>query len=120
MVTIGLRPGIGVGGHCLPKDGVLLWWRRREAGHDPRSSLILQARRINDAAPQVAIDMMERQVGPVRGRRVALLGVAYRFDSEDTRNSPTLALARRLEARGDRVLQEVLRQIRPLVKSRPG
>ena len=95
-----LIPMIGVGGHCLPKDGVLLWWRRREAGHDPRSSLILQARRINDASPQVAIDMMERQFGPVRGRRVALLGVAYRFDSEDTRNSPTLALARRLEARG--------------------
>lgn len=95
-----LVPMIGVGGHCLPKDGVLLWWRRREAGHDPRSSLILQARRINDTSPQVAIDMMERQFGPVRGRRVALLGVAYRFDSEDTRNSPTLALARRLEARG--------------------
>lgn len=95
-----LVPMIGVGGHCLPKDGVLLWWRRREAGHDPRSSLILQARRINDAAPQVAIDMIERQAGPVRGRRVALLGVAYRFDSEDTRNSPALALARRLEARG--------------------
>ena len=95
-----LVPMIGVGGHCLPKDGALLWWRRREAGHDPRSSLILQARRINDGAPQVAIDMIERQFGPVRGRHVALLGVAYRFDSEDTRNSPTLALARRLEARG--------------------
>lgn len=95
-----LVPTIGVGGHCLPKDGVLLWWRRLEQGADPTRSIILESRRINDAAPAEACAAMERAWGSVAGRHVALLGVAYRFDSEDTRNSPTLALARLLRERG--------------------
>lgn len=95
-----LVPTIGVGGHCLPKDGVLLRWRRQQQGHDDRRSLILQARHINDASPGVALDQIERVFGVVKGRTVALLGVAYRFDSEDTRNSPTLALAQQFLARG--------------------
>jgi UDP-N-acetyl-D-mannosaminuronic acid dehydrogenase len=95
-----LVPTVGVGGHCLPKDGVLLWWRRRQHGHDPRRSLILQARRINDASPASVLEQLERNFGPLRGRRVTLLGAAYRFNSEDTRNSPTLVLGQLLEAQG--------------------
>jgi UDP-N-acetyl-D-mannosaminuronic acid dehydrogenase len=95
-----LVPTIGVGGHCLPKDGVLLWWRAREAGMDVSRSLILLARTINDESPAAAVAHAERRFGRVDGRRVALLGAAYRFDSEDTRNAPTLALGRALRARG--------------------
>lgn len=95
-----LVPMVGVGGHCLPKDGVLLWWRRRQHGHDPRRSLILQARRINDASPAIVLEQLERNFGPLRGRRVTLLGAAYRFNSEDTRNSPTLVLGQLLESQG--------------------
>ena len=95
-----LIPTIGVGGHCLPKDGVLLWWRRLEAGAVPRLSLILAARQINDGSPSAAIQLAERAFGPLAGRRVALLGTAYRADSEDTRNSPTLTLASLLVQRG--------------------
>ncbi len=95
-----LVPTVGVGGHCLPKDGVLLWWRRRQHGHDPRMSLILQSRRINDASPATVLEQLERNFGPLRGRRVALLGAAYRFNSEDTRNSPTLVLGQLLQAQG--------------------
>lgn len=89
-----LVPTVGVGGHCLPKDGILLWWRAIEAGEDTRQSLILAARHVNDASPAEALRLAERAFGPLAGRRVALLGTAYRFNSEDTRNSPTLALAR--------------------------
>ena len=92
-----LVPTVGVGGHCLPKDGILLWWRRREAGVDHARSLILEARRINDESPAACVTLAERAFGSIKGRSVALLGTAYRFDSEDTRNSPTLALARELE-----------------------
>lgn len=98
-----LVPMLGVGGHCLPKDGILLWWRALEAGEDSRRSLILQARRINDAAPAWTLERIERAFGPVRGRSVALLGAAYRFNSEDTRNSPTLVLARLLLDHGAHV-----------------
>lgn len=95
-----LVPTIGVGGHCLPKDGILLWWRRIESGADTSRSLILAAREINDASPAAAVQLAERAFGPVDGRTVALLGTAYRFNSEDTRNSPTLALAMLLRSRG--------------------
>ncbi len=98
-----LVPTVGVGGHCLPKDGILLWWRKLESGADTAGSLILEARRINDESPAETIRLAERAFGSLKGRRIALLGAAYRFDSEDTRNSPTLALARLLLEHGSEV-----------------
>lgn len=98
-----LVPSVGVGGHCLPKDGILLWWRALESGIKGNSSLILEARRINDESPGETLRLIERHHGPVRGRVIALLGAAYRFNSEDTRNSPTLVLAQLLEQHGARV-----------------
>ena len=98
-----LVPTVGVGGHCLPKDGILLWWRALEAGLATNRSLILEARRINDASPAETLALAERRFGSLAGRSVALLGAAYRFNSEDTRNSPTLSLARLLLDQGARV-----------------
>ena len=98
-----LVPTVGVGGHSLPKDGPLLWWRALEDGAVPAHSLILEARRINDESPAEVLGLVERFSGSVAGRSIALLGVAYRADSDDARNSPTLALARLLVARGARV-----------------
>jgi UDP-N-acetyl-D-mannosaminuronic acid dehydrogenase len=95
-----LVPTVGVGGHCLPKDGILLWWRAIEAKEDTSKSLILASRTINDESPAATLALAERRFGSLEGRRVALLGVAYRFDSEDTRNSPTLVLAQALLDRG--------------------
>lgn len=46
-----LVPTLGVGGHCLPKDGILLWWRALEQGKDTSRSLILEARRITTSRP---------------------------------------------------------------------
>jgi UDP-N-acetyl-D-mannosaminuronic acid dehydrogenase len=95
-----LIPMVGVGGHCLPKDGILLWWRGLEAGLDTTGSLILEARRINDESPEYLIQLAERNLANPSGRKVAILGAAYRFNSEDTRNSPSLVLARLLLDRG--------------------
>jgi UDP-N-acetyl-D-mannosaminuronic acid dehydrogenase len=95
-----LVPMLGVGGHCLPKDGILLWWRALEAREPAGRSLILESRRINDESPAVTLAHAERALGPLAGRRVALLGAAYRGNSEDTRNSPTLATAALLRQRG--------------------
>ena len=98
-----LIPTIGVGGHCLPKDGILLSWRRLERDAGESQSMFLESRRINDEAPAESIRLAERTFGSLDGRRVALMGTAYRFDSEDTRNSPTLTLAQLLLAKGCRV-----------------
>ena len=91
-----LVPTTGVGGHCLPKDGILLWWRMIESGADTSHSLILESRKINDDSPAQIIKLAEKAIGKIDGKRIALLGTAYRFDSEDTRNSPTLYLAKLL------------------------
>jgi UDP-N-acetyl-D-mannosaminuronic acid dehydrogenase len=99
-----LIPTVGVGGHCLPKDGILLWWRLLEQDANTGSSLILEARRINDESPGYLLGLAERAHGSLRGRKVALLGTAYRFNSEDTRNSPTLALALLLRERGAEIV----------------
>jgi UDP-N-acetyl-D-mannosaminuronic acid dehydrogenase len=99
-----LVPTVGVGGHCLPKDGILLWWRALQAEVDQSRSLILEARKINDDSPAQTLAMAERHFGGVKGKRIALLGTAYRFNSEDTRNSPTLTLARLLLDRGASVV----------------
>jgi UDP-N-acetyl-D-mannosaminuronic acid dehydrogenase len=99
-----LVPMLGVGGHCLPKDGILLWWRKLAAQEATDRSLILESRRINDESPAATLALAERQFGDLSGRKIALLGAAYRADSEDTRNSPTFALARLLMSRGCRVV----------------
>ncbi|HEY9364036.1 MAG TPA: nucleotide sugar dehydrogenase [Chitinophagaceae bacterium] len=88
-----LIPMLGVGGHCLPKDGILLWWRNFQKGNDTSKSLILESRLINDASPVDTFKQAEKAFGNLHDKKIALLGVAYRFNSEDTRNSPTLVLA---------------------------
>lgn len=88
-----LIPMLGVGGHCLPKDGILLWWRNNQKGNDNSKSLILESRLINDASPVYTFKQAEKSFGNLKDKKIALLGVAYRFNSEDTRNSPTLVLA---------------------------
>ncbi|HEU5051721.1 MAG TPA: nucleotide sugar dehydrogenase [Hanamia sp.] len=88
-----LIPMLGVGGHCLPKDGILLWWRNNQKGNDTSKSLILESRLINDASPVHTFKQAETAFGNLKDKKIALLGVAYRFNSEDTRNSPTLVLA---------------------------
>jgi len=91
-----LVPTVGVGGHCLPKDGTLLLWRRIEQDGRSPHSLIEQARRINDASPAWTLRLAENIAGDLRNKNVAVLGAAYRFNSEDTRNSPSLVLAKHL------------------------
>ncbi len=88
-----LIPTVGVGGHCLPKDGILLWWRKIESGAVTKNSLILKSRIINDESPAETIKLFERNFGPIAGKKITILGTAYRFNSEDTRNSPSIQLA---------------------------
>lgn len=94
-------PGGGVGGHCIPKDPYLLAHGSRDRF---TPELVLLARAVNDAMPGYVADLVlealqEADVEP-SGARAAVLGAAYRPDTEDARNTPTVPLVQRLEADG--------------------
>jgi len=93
-----LRPGPGVGGHCISVDP----WFLVEAAPD-LSPLIRQARQVNDGQPRWFVDGIERALGDLRGRAIAALGLAYKQDVDDLRESPAIAVVHELTARGARV-----------------
>lgn len=99
-----LLPGPGVGGHCLPKDGLLLL----SSITDSAPSVIRAARQINDSMPALVFERIIDLMGEKSEKyRVALLGLAYKADSADTRNSPTRQVARLLANRyGDVIIHD--------------
>ncbi len=88
-----LRPGPGVGGHCLPIDPLFL-----TQGNDI-PMLIETARTINDGMVEYVEQLLSAALGSLEGTSVALLGVAYKGGVADTRESPSLALSDRLDHR---------------------
>jgi len=87
-------PGIGVGGHCLPKDPHLLLWPAKED-----FGLVKLAREINDSMPLFTKDLLFSALMNVLPEEatIAVLGLAYKGDSDDTRNSPALAFIEAIE-----------------------
>jgi UDP-N-acetyl-D-mannosaminuronic acid dehydrogenase len=94
-----LRPGIGVGGHCIGVDP----WFLVEASAE-YTPLIRQARQVNDGQPEHVVSLIEQAFGgSVRGKGIAALGLAYKPDVDDTRESPAIEIVRCLGASGANV-----------------
>ena len=95
-------PGPGLGGDCIPVVPHFLAWRLREYGYT--SVLIDAAHEINAQMPmyvtQKVADALNDSGLPVKGSRLLLLGLAYKADVHDTRESPSLEVLRQLRARG--------------------
>ena len=95
-------PGPGLGGHCLPSDPYYLSWKVRLSGYEPR--FIGFADEINRGMPayvvQLVADALNDRSRAVRGARVLLLGVAYKADVADTRDSPALEVLALLAGKG--------------------
>ncbi len=91
-----LQPGLGVGGHCIAVDP---WFIVEKAPEE--AALIRQARIVNDSQPIFVSDVLtERLDRPLLGCRVAVLGLAYKGDVNDSRESPSEVLLNRLESLG--------------------
>lgn len=90
------RPGVAVGGHCIPVYPHFLL-----AG-DPASRLPRVAREVNDAMPAYAVGMLAKALGSLEGRTILILGVAYRGGVKETAFSGAAALRDELRARGAR------------------
>ncbi len=95
-------PGPGIGGDCIPVSPVYLSWRARDVGAS--TPIIDLARLTNDEAPdmiagRMAVELSKRHRA-MSGARILILGIAYKKNVEDTRESPALYLLQRLEAMG--------------------
>lgn len=93
-------PGPGVGGHCIPLDPFYLTWKAREYNHHTR--LIELAGEINKSMPEYIVErvsqILSRKFGkPLNKAKVLLLGVAYKKDIDDLRQSPALEIIKKLE-----------------------
>ncbi len=99
-----LKPGPGVGGHCISVDP----WFLVEAAPD-LTALIAAARQVNDTQPSFVVDLICRTLElsgrgrGLSGRRIALLGLAYKSDVDDLRESPSLEVACQLRDAGAQV-----------------
>jgi UDP-N-acetyl-D-glucosamine dehydrogenase len=95
-------PGPGIGGHCIPLDPHYLSWKARQHGFDSR--FIGLAEEVNSRMPehvvQLVADGLNDESKSMKGSRVLLLGVAYKKDIDDVRESPALSIIDRLRARG--------------------
>ena len=99
-------PGPGLGVHCIPIDPFYLTWNAREYGHSTR--FIELAGEINTAMPgfvvQKVSDALNSVGRSIRGSRILLLGVAYKADVDDERESPSFVLIEKLANKGAEVL----------------
>lgn len=98
-------PGPGLGGHCIPLDPYYLSWKAREYGF--HTSLIEASGMINDRMPEYTVDrcgeVLNRHSKAIKGAKVLVLGVAYKQDIDDYRESPALRVIEEFKKRGAEV-----------------
>jgi UDP-N-acetyl-D-glucosamine dehydrogenase len=96
------EPGPGMGGHCLPVDPFYLTWRARE--FQMTTEFIELAGKVNQQMPYHCVERIELALNdvskPIRGSKIALLGVAYKGGIGDIRESPALRIIEELQRRG--------------------
>jgi UDP-N-acetyl-D-glucosamine dehydrogenase len=95
-------PGPGLGGHCIPIDPFYLSWKARASGFEAR--FIELAGVVNGAMPEFVVDLVSQALNgiakPIRGSRILVVGVAYKGNIDDTRESPALDVIEMLRSRG--------------------
>ena len=96
-----LRAGIGFGGSCFPKDSLALKQLAANSGYN--FQLLNAVIEVNELQKRRVIGKLERRIGPLRGKRIALLGLAFKPGTDDMREAPSLVLAGRLLSEGAEV-----------------
>jgi UDPglucose 6-dehydrogenase len=96
-----LRAGLGYGGSCFPKDSLALKQLAANSGY--HFQLLTAVIEVNELQKRRVIQKLQKHLGPLRGKTVALLGLAFKPNTDDTREAPSLVLASRLLAEGAEV-----------------
>jgi nucleotide sugar dehydrogenase len=94
-------PGPGVGGHCLPVDPYYLVEKSKELGYEPK--IITAGREVNDYMATHVVELADRVVGGLDGKKVAVLGVSYKGNVGDARMSPAKRICAQLKDKGAEV-----------------
>jgi UDP-N-acetyl-D-glucosamine dehydrogenase len=94
-------PGPGIGGHCIPVDPFYLSWRAQQFGRPTR--FIELAGEINEAMPAFIVSTVHDALGELTGKKLLLLGIAYKRDIDDLRESPSLTIFQILQQSGAQV-----------------
>jgi len=97
-----LRAGIGYGGSCFPKDSLALKQLASNSGY--HFQLLSAVIEVNELQKRRVISKLKRHLGSLRGRRVALLGLAFKPNTDDMREAPSIVLSGRLLAEGAEVV----------------
>ena len=98
-------PGPGLGGHCIPIDPFYLTWKARQ--YDMSTRFIELAGEINTSMPEYVVSRLSEALNTkklaIKGSKILVLGLAYKKDVDDIRESPSIELIERLKARGAKV-----------------
>jgi UDPglucose 6-dehydrogenase len=115
-----LNAGAGFGGSCFPKDVAAIVAKGREVKQD--MGLLENVIDVNRKQRKIVVDMLESRVGDLKGKRIAILGLAFKPDSDDIREAPSIDIIKWLKERGamvaayDPEAAENMKQIYPEVE----
>lgn len=88
-------PGPGVGGHCIPVDPYYLIEKSKSKGFEMQ--FLKLARQINNSMPAYVVELAENKLGELKGKNICVLGLAYKANVDDTRESPSLKIVELLK-----------------------
>ena len=108
-----LSPGVGFGGSCFPKDVSFLKLLAGNSGY--HFQLVSAVIEVNDLQKRRVVSKLQERLGSLRGKKIGLLGLAFKPNTDDMREAPSLVLASRLQTEGAEV-----HAWDPLVTSHPG
>jgi UDPglucose 6-dehydrogenase len=96
-----LRAGAGFGGSCFPKDVKALIAKGKELGYDPK--LLEEVLSLNERQKYRMVELLEKRLGNLKGKTIALLGLAFKPDSDDIREASSIRIISSLRKRGAKV-----------------
>ena len=117
-----LRSGLGFGGSCFPKDVKALIGKASEVDYEPL--LLKTVLKVNDKQPEIAMLLLKKHVPDLKGKKIAVLGLAFKDDTDDIRESRAIPLIGMLLAEGalvtayDRMAAEHMKKVYPNIDYR--
>jgi UDPglucose 6-dehydrogenase len=115
-----LEAGLGYGGSCFPKDVKALAFMAEEMGHEPR--ILHSVMTVNKQRREMIVDRLKKTSGDLKGKTVGLLGLAFKWNTDDMRDAPSVDIAEALQQAGakvrafDPVAMEVAKELLPKVE----